>query len=82
MHAERIASEEHFRIQSGPHEVWEAVVQVKPDGRGGVSYLALAAEMIDRAESTVTFSRTAELMLNNNVTLPLDIDYMYISAPM
>ncbi|BDA46317.1 hypothetical protein COCOBI_08-4090 [Coccomyxa sp. Obi] len=68
-----------FNIGAGPHEVWRAVLAVKPERAGKVSFQPLQAQLVDASRSSIAISPLAEAMRMGNVTLPDNMPFVYPS---
>ena len=68
-----------FNIGAGPHEVWRAVLALKPERAGKVSFQPLQAELVDASRSSIAISPLAEAMSMGNVTLPDNMPFVYPS---
>ena len=71
-----------YRLSAAPHEVWRAVVALKPNKarRGGVDLQPLRAELVDAARSSIAVSPLAEAMQLGNATLPDNLPFVYPSV--
>ena len=70
-----------FNLQRGDYEVWQAIVQVKVNQHGGLSFVPVSAKMVDAAFSSIAFSPLVELMGQQNITWPShDISFVYPQA--
>lgn len=73
------AGEGMFNLGQGPHEVWRAVLALKPEGSGQVAIQPLQAQLVDASRSTISISPLAEAMALGNATLPEDMHFVYPS---
>ena len=73
------AGEGMFKLGQGPHEVWRAVLALKPEGSGQVAFQPLQAQLVDASRSTISISPLAEAMALGNATLPEDMHFVYPS---
>lgn len=68
-----------FKLGAGPHEVWRAILALKPERSGGVEFQPLQAQLVDSARSTISISPMAEAMAVGNATLPDNMHFVYPS---
>ncbi|KAK9906869.1 hypothetical protein WJX75_009407 [Coccomyxa subellipsoidea] len=68
-----------FKLGAGPHEVWRAILALKPERSGGVAFQPLQAQLVDSARSTISISPMAEAMALGNATLPDNMHFVYPS---
>lgn len=66
-----------FKMGVGPHEVWRAVLALKPERLGSVAFVPMQAELVDVARSTIAISPMVEAMSRGNVTLPDSMQFVY-----
>jgi hypothetical protein len=69
-----------FKMGAGPHEVWRAVLALKPERLGRVAFVPLQAELVDATRSSIAISPTVQAMSMGNVTLPDSMHFVYPSG--
>ena len=67
-----------YRLSAAPHEVWRAIVALKPRARGGgLDFQPLQAELVDAPRSSIAVSPLAEAMRLGNATVPDNLPFVY-----
>ena len=74
------AEDAGFKLGPGRHEVWRAVVALRPRSGGAkLGMQPLHAELVGGARSSIAISPVAEAMRLGNATLPENLPLVYPS---
>lgn len=68
-----------YKLGAGSQEVWRAILAVKPQRLGEMTFQPLQAQLVDSSRSSIAISPLAEAMSMGNVTLPDNMHFVYPS---